>query len=157
MAERVVSWDAGCRWDPNVPNAVLAISDAGRAALAVGAHFDDANQDCVVFVWSGTRAAVMGSPNDEALPGHRLYQRGLSGLVWAGQVEQSEWIADLERQNRGHPQHDAARFARLTHFILSLKEGTVEVVAEKVTVVRRPGPTVGAAAALLHTDGVRKA
>jgi hypothetical protein len=149
MDERVVPWDAGCRWDPNAPNAVLAISDAGRAALAVNAHFDDANQDCVVFIWSGTSAAIMGSPNDEALSGHRLYQSGLSGLPWAGQVEQSEWIADLERQNLVHPHHDTARFTRLAHFILPLKEGTVEVVAENVTVVRRPGPTASAAAALL--------
>ena len=149
MAERVVPWDAGCRWEPNAPDAVMAISDASRAALAVNAHFDDANQDCVVFIWSGTSAAIMGSPNDEALSGHRLYQHGLSDLPWAGQVEQSEWVADLERQNLGHPHHDAARFARLIHFILPLKEGTVEVVAEKVTVVRRPGPAASAAGALL--------
>jgi hypothetical protein len=148
MAERVVPWDAGCRWEPNAPDAVLTISDAGRAALAVNAHSDDANQDCVVFSWSGTSAAVMGSPNDEAISGHRLYQHGLSGLLWAGRVEQSEWIAGLERQNRVHPRHDTARFTRLIHFILPLKEGTVEVVAEKVTVLRRPGPTASAAAAV---------
>ena len=149
MAERVVPWDAGCRWEPNAPHAVLAIGDAGRAVLAVNAHAGDASRDCVVFVWSGTSAAIMGSPNDEALSGHRLYQRGLSSLPWAGQVEHSEWIAKLERQNRVHPRHDAARFAGLVHFILPLKEGTVEVVAENVTVVRRPGPTASAAAALL--------
>jgi len=150
MAERVVAWDAGCRWEPNAAEAVLAVSDAGRAALAVNARADDADQTCVVFVWSGTWAANMGPPNDEARSAHRLYSRGLSGLLWAGQVEESEWIADLERQNRRHPDHDAARFARLAHFILLLKEGTVEVVAEKVTVLRHPGPTTSAAAAKLR-------
>jgi len=44
---------------------------------------------------------------------------------------------DLERWNRGHPRLEAPGFARLTHFILPLKEGTVEVVAEKVIVLRR--------------------
>ena len=39
--------------------------------------------------------------------------------------------------------------ARLTLFILPLKEGTVEVVAEQVSVVRRPGTTIGAAAGLI--------
>ena len=150
MAERVVPWDPGVEWEPNDPNAMLAVSDGGQAALALNAHFDDADQDCVVFVWSGTEAAIMGPPNDEALSGHRLYRCGLAGLLWAGLVEQSRWIRDLERRNRVHPRHDAALYARLTHFILPLKECTVEVVAEKVTVLRHPGPTTGAAVALLQ-------
>ena len=150
MAERVVPWEAGFRWEPNAPEAVLAVSDIGRAALALKAHFDDADQDCVVFVWSGTQAAIMGPPNDESRPGHRLYLLGLSELLWAGQVEQSEWIMDLERQARGHPHHDPTRFARLSHFVLLVKEGTVEVAAETFTVLRRPGPTTSAAKASLR-------
>jgi hypothetical protein len=126
MAERVVSWDAGYQWEPNAPEAVLAVSDRGRAVLAVNAHPAEPDEDCVVFVWSGSRAAIMGSPNDEARSGYRLYSRGLSGGLRAGTVEQSEWIKDLERRNRVHPNHDPARFARLTHFILLLKEDTVE-------------------------------
>jgi hypothetical protein len=150
MAERVVPWDAGCKWEPNAPEAVLAVSDRGRTVLAVNAHPADPDQDCVIFVWSRSRAAIMGSPNDEALSGHRLYSCGLSDLLWGGKVEQSEWIADLERRNRVHSSHDPARFARLVHFILPLKEDTVEVIAEEVTVLRRPGPTTSAAAALLQ-------
>ena len=145
MAERVVPWDSGFTWEPNAPEAMLAVGDGGQAALALKAHFDDANQDCVVFAWSGTRAAIMGPPNDESRSGHRLYRRGLSGLLWAGTVGQSTWISDLERQNRVHARHDAARFTRLTHFILPLKECTVEVVAGEVTVLRRPSPTSAAA------------
>src|SRR6266852_6280012 len=68
MAERVVPWVAGFRWEPNAPEAVLAVSDAGRAALALKAHFDDADQDCVVFVWSGTQAAIMGPPTTKPGP-----------------------------------------------------------------------------------------
>jgi hypothetical protein len=150
MAERVVPWEAGFRWEPNAPEAVLVVSDVGRSALALNAHFDDADQDCVVFAWSGTLAAIMGPPNDEARPAHRLHPLGLFDLLWAGRVEQSEWIMDLERQNRGHARHDAARFASLTHFIVPLKEDTVEVVAERVTVLRRPGPTSSAATAALR-------
>jgi hypothetical protein len=148
MAERVVPWDTGYEWEPNDPEAVLAVNDAGRAVLAVNAH--DPDEDCVVFVWSHSRAAIMGSPNDEALFGHRLYSRGLADVMWAGKVEDSEWIMDLERRNRDHSQHNPARFARLTHLILPLKETTVEVIAEEVTVLRHPGPTASAAAALLQ-------
>lgn len=106
----------------------------------------------MVFVWSRAWAAIMGPPNDEAIEGHRLYSRGLSDVLWAGTVEQSEWIADLERRNRVHSGHNPAWFARLTHFILPLKEDTVEVIAEAVTVLRRPGPTTSAAAAVLERD-----
>ena len=41
LAERVVPWDAGCQWEPNAPEAVLAVSDIAGAALAVEAHPDD--------------------------------------------------------------------------------------------------------------------
>jgi hypothetical protein len=87
----------------------------------------------------------MGTPNDEGLPGHRLYECGLAELTWAGVVEHSGRIARLEQDNRVHPQHDAERFSRLHHYILPLKEGTAEVVAESVTVERQPGPPLYAA------------
>jgi hypothetical protein len=96
VTERVVPSLAGVRWDPNTPAAVLIVTDAGLAALALRPHPDDVSDDCVVLVWSGTREAVMGTPNDEALPGHRLYERGLARLKWAGAVEDSERIAGLE-------------------------------------------------------------
>jgi hypothetical protein len=41
VAERVIPWDAGCQWEPNAPEAVLALSDIAGAALAVEAHPDD--------------------------------------------------------------------------------------------------------------------
>ena len=97
------------------------------AALALRPYPDDTGDDCVVLIWSGTREAAMGAPNDEALPGHRLYQRGLAELRWAGLVEDSE------------------RIAQLRHYILPLKEGVVEVIAETVSVQRRPGTPLHAA------------
>ena len=92
----------------------------------------------------------MGPPNDEARSGHRLYRRGLAELLWAGQVEHSEWIADLERQNRVHKFHDSVRFALLTHFILPLKDSVVEVAAEDAAVLTRSGSTASAAAEMLR-------
>jgi hypothetical protein len=44
-------------------------------------------------------------------------------VLWAGTVEQSEWIADLERRNRVHSGHNPAWFARLTHFIMDDSSG----------------------------------
>ena len=149
MTERVVPLPAGVCWEPSAPDAVLIITDAGLAALALRPHPDDTSDDCVVLVWSGTQEAVMGAPNDEALPGHRLYQRGLDGLMWAGVVEHSERIARLEQAGRIHPRHNAERFSRLRHYILPLKEGTVEVIAEAITVQRQPGPPLHAASLAL--------
>ena len=76
----------------------------------------------------------MGAPNDEALPGHRLYDRGLAELAGAGLIAHSERIARLEQVNRVHPGHEAERFSRQHHYIVPLKESIVEVVAEPVAV-----------------------
>ena len=56
----------------------------------------------------------------------------------------------VDGHNRVHPHHEAARFTRQAHFILPLKESTVEAVAEQVTVLRRRGPTTDAAVAALR-------
>ena len=47
----------------------------------------------------GCLVTRFGYPNDEALPGHPLYQRGLSayGIF---EVLESSWVAQLDAQNR---------------------------------------------------------
>jgi hypothetical protein len=108
-----------------------------------------------------TRTALSSSGPGRGLPSwpRRTMRRdlgiactgaGLAELLWAGQVEHSEWIADLERQSRVHKLHDSARFARLTHFILPLKDSVVEVAAEDAAVLRLSGSTAGAAAEMLR-------
>jgi hypothetical protein len=152
MAERVVPLQIDARWEPNAPAAVLVVTEAGLAALALRPHLDDADHDYVVFVWSGTYEAAMGVPNDEALSGHRLYTRGLAQLAWAGVVEHSERIADLERRNRVHARHNSERFRRLRHYVLPLKESMVEVVADSLEMQRHPGPTLQAASLALQSS-----
>jgi hypothetical protein len=48
MTEQVVQSLAGIRWDPNSPAAVLIVTDAGLAALALRPHPADTGDDCVV-------------------------------------------------------------------------------------------------------------
>ena len=136
MAERVVTLDLGVEWEPNAPEAVFLSDDSGRAFLALSPHPNDSDLRMVVIVWTGARAALMQPPNDEALSGHPLYDKGLAEVRWSGEVLDSAWIERLERQNRVHPHHDPARFSTLRHFILPLKEDTVEVVAREITVRR---------------------
>jgi hypothetical protein len=78
------------RWEPNAPDAVLAVVDSGLAVLALNPHVDEPNQDCVVFVGSGTWAAVMGPPKDEAPSGHRLSMR----------CPEATWLCRQRRRGR---------------------------------------------------------
>jgi hypothetical protein len=61
------------------------------------------------------------------------------GLAPYGEFEvvASSWIRSLERMNRVHPRHDAARFAELRHFIFTFHDKTFECVAKGVSVVVR--------------------
>ncbi|MEZ0581257.1 hypothetical protein [Nocardioides sp. MH1] len=151
MAEHVIPLDLGVTWEPNAPAAVLVTNNGGGTALALRAHRDDGDQRCVVIVWTGTSSASLSSPNDEAISGHRLYSKGLSDVLWAGSVTDSEAVAALEIQNRVHPYHDASRFDALQHHVVLAKERVAEVVAETLEVRRSAGSTLQAATSALHT------
>ncbi|MEO5920828.1 MAG: hypothetical protein ABIQ01_06765 [Pseudolysinimonas sp.] len=152
MAEEVTPVPSSVSWDPIAPNAVLLADDFARAVLALDPHPDDTDSRAVVYIWEGVRHASMGSPNDEARSGHRLYDKGLADLLGLGLVQDSELIASLERDNRVHPFHEPEWYASMSHHILALKESTVEIVASTVRVVRVSGSTVHAAVAAAEPD-----
>jgi hypothetical protein len=86
--------------------------------------------------WTGTKSASIGAPNDGAISGHRLYDKGLRGIMWAGVVRERQLVDALERQNRVHPAHDSSNYAALTHHVLPLKEAVIEVVARDLAIQR---------------------
>jgi len=145
MRESVVPSPDQIEWDPNAPEAVLVYDEQNRAFLALNSYMDDEDTRCVVFCWNSVHHAQMSGPNDEARSGHRLYNFGLSSLLWMGIVECSSLMHYLERQNSVHERHDPRRFEKLVHYILPLKEGTVEVLAESLT-IRRLGTSTREAA-----------
>lgn len=98
------------------------------ARLKLGPHPDDTNQRAVILEFGGVRHAAIGFPNDEGRPHHRLWQRGLSNVHWIGVVEGSE-LVEAVIQSSAHP-------SRLTHWVILLKEETVEVVGETLEVKR---------------------
>jgi hypothetical protein len=100
VVERVVPVEFGVEWEPNAPDTLLMVRDNGLGPLVLRAHFDDVDQRLVSLLWGGCVAAVIEPPNDEALSGHYLYDKGLSDVLWAGEVLDGTWIADLERRNR---------------------------------------------------------
>lgn len=103
------------------------------------------------LLWSGTRSALLGDPNDEAVSGHRLYLKGLADVLWACTVRGSDAVDALERQNRVHPIHDVSRFDRPAHHVLLLKERVVEVIVEAVEVRRTDGAMLEVAVAVVAT------
>ena len=149
MSERVVESGIRVQWEPNAPDAVMVIDDSGRAALALRAHRDDADQRNLVLVWRRVEFAALSAPNDEAVSGHPLWHSGLGDVRWLGLVERSARVRDLAAQNSVHPSHDQRRFDSLDHYVAPLKECVAEVVAGSVETQRHAGSTLeGAAAAL---------
>lgn len=149
MAEQVVALDLDVTWEPNAPEALLLSDDYGKTVLALMPHPDDPDRRCVVLVWSGVHSACLAAPNDEAISGHRLYASGLSKVLWAGTVLNSEVSHSLEVQNRVHPRHDPSRYTNLVHHVILMKECVAEVVAEEVQVIRLEGTTRDAVVAAI--------
>jgi len=73
-----------------------------------------------------------GWPNDEAIEGHSLHGKGLSAYR-AFVVENSKWIEELELGNRVHSNHKPEHFREYKHFMLCLKDETIEVVARSAS------------------------
>lgn len=72
---------------------------------------------------------MFGMPNDEAIHGHPLYERGLQSYgVFV--IENSSWIRRLEKMNSVHPYHNPKSYAQLKHFIFAFHDSTFECVAE---------------------------
>jgi hypothetical protein len=132
----VIAVDLGITWEPNVPEAQLTATDDGETRLSLLARDDDADQRPIMLLWRGSVATRMEPPNDEAAEGHRLYDSGLRDVVWVGEVFDSHLIIEFERLNRVHPRHHAARYAELRHWVVPLKECTVEVVARSLEALR---------------------
>lgn len=143
--EYVVECDLGVEWDPVTPCPHLVQSEE-NAFLAFWLRDPDIFGPSTrpraepefgtvpvprvgVLEWQGCAGAVLGGPNDEAINGHRLWNKGLSACLWAGEVHNSSWIAAMDRVNSVHLRHDPDRFSGLHHYVLRFKESTFECVA----------------------------
>ena len=71
-----------------------------------------------------------GAPNDEAINGHPLYERGLRSYS-AFEVKNSSWIRELERRNSVHHSHNPKRFESLQHYVFTFHDSTFECVARE--------------------------
>ena len=72
-----------------------------------------------------------GSPNDEALGGHPLTPFGLK-FYSVHRIENSPWIAELEKRNEVHPSHDKERFLKDTvHYVFTFQDSTLECIVNE--------------------------
>jgi len=90
---------------------------------------NDSDDLCAVIHFEQPYAHMFGPPNDEAVGGHPLADRGLSPYA-VFEVEHSSWVRGLERMNSVHPYHRPERFETFKHYIFAFHDTTFECVAE---------------------------
>lgn len=77
----------------------------------------------------GCSQTKFGYPNDEALPGHPLYWRGMAGYE-INEVKNSTWVKQIVEMNR--VQFPATPDSTQRHFIFSFHDSTLECIATRL-------------------------
>ena len=72
---------------------------------------------------------TFGSPNEEAINGHRYFKLGLKPYALY-QVHESEKIEELKHANRVHPYHSDDLYNDFHHYVFPFHDTTLEVVAK---------------------------
>jgi hypothetical protein len=141
--DEVVPLDVPWIPDGAVSGAVLEQTEFGGATLAFRvAPIAPTTEPFAVMVFPQCLATYFGHPNDEAQPGHRLYERGLfaSGAAAYEVLLRPSWLeelrlmnavmfpepSDLDEQERWPP-------GRYRHFVVPFKESTFECLATDLT------------------------
>jgi hypothetical protein len=152
--EYVVPIDLGVKWDMGAPMPHLLQSEYKTFLVFFLSSLDpywdgtyitvaDPNtpEPIGVIEWHACVGALLGTPNDDGLKGHRLWDKGLSDIVYgAGEVHNSAWVAELERMRRvGYPGAVIGLELRPRHFILCFHDSTFECLASGYTVIRAMG------------------
>lgn len=74
-----------------------------------------------------------GYPNDEVIISHPYYSMGLRAYGMF-EVQESDWISEVEQMNKVHPYHRLNQFSNLKHFIVTFKDSTFECIASEVEI-----------------------
>lgn len=106
--------------------APLPIVMGDETTMLVAYFVSGAEGEAAIVRFEGCLATTFGPPNDEALEGHPLADRGLVPYA-AARVQSSSWIRRLCAANEVHDRHDPEPFKRLQHVILTFHDSTFEV------------------------------
>jgi len=112
---------------PNtVPDPVVFATDTQLCL-----RYRTAGEEIAVIHFSSFRKFKFGSPNDEALGGHPFIGLGLQPYQ-VHRIENSPWLAELERRNAIHPRHDKQRFLRnAVHYFFTFQDSTLECIVNE--------------------------
>jgi hypothetical protein len=102
-----------------------------------GGEYEE-DEACLLVKFNSWYAYTFGPPNDEALRGHPLFNRGLQPYA-VFEVRHSSWIRSLETMNQVHRLHKPERFGKLRHFIFTFHDSTFECAALDFTWAKHAG------------------
>jgi hypothetical protein len=136
--DEVVELHPGWHMDIGAPQPIL-LQTEHAAALVFTAR--DLRRRLVVF--EGCSISRFGYPNDEALPGHPLYTRGLESYA-CYEVMNSFWRSQLASQNRVNFPDATPWFAERRHFVITFHDSMFECLADDMRWEWVTGSTVEA-------------
>ena len=131
---RVRELDLGVRPESAVSAALLLQSEE-RTFLTFNAVRRDSSGlfqvvGTAVVEFESCQATRFGYPNDEALAGHPLFDKGLDS-VGAYEVENSSWIRSIAEQNRISFPNSREDEKTSHHYVFVFHDSTFECVADK--------------------------
>jgi len=127
--ERAVEFELGLVWDTGAPRPTLH-RRAGELVLTFRLADGQPPTGVGRVEFFGVCAEKFGEPNDERLPEHALYGRGLH-YYGAHEVVHSRWVATERASSR----------EKLRHFIFCFKDSTFECLATSYRATAVPSTT----------------
>ena len=131
MTDEVHKLDVPWLCEPGAPMPVL-FQPEGRAAVLtfLVAEIAPTTKRFAAVRFPRCWALKFGYPNDEALSGHPLYEKGL-GYYGFFEVTDSSWRNQLHEQNRrALPSKTGDQDGTSRHFVVTFHDSTFECLAE---------------------------
>lgn len=141
--EYAIPFDIGCLPHADVPSVVILQTDVSTV-LTFNAHYtspegiDVSNKRAVVEL--GCCLTKFGHPNDEALPGHPLYQKGLN-TYGVYEVINSSWVRQVKEMNSVSFPDRSDWIDSMRHYIFVFHEDVFECIGGKIRVSMSLEPT----------------
>jgi hypothetical protein len=135
--ERVIELNVGCHPAAGVSSAIL-IQPENADSVVLCFRTVASNKTTAVVEFLNCQLTRFGYPNDEGLPEHPLYSKGLARAMYSVcEVLNSSWAAmerDRQRNSALRIRGDASWVKTDRHFLVSLHDGTFECLADDLNV-----------------------
>lgn len=113
----------------------LIIANDHHLLVAFQGDADTLEEEYVICVkFARPRKHRFGLPGDETISGHPYHQLGL-GAGGFYELENSDWIAELQEIARVHRYYNPDSWIKQKHYILTFHDNMFECVAESFTIL----------------------